>query len=328
MLGVLEGGARLLPTSLSGYREMVQDPNARSDAMVASEEVPGWDLAYPSGTVGEQSYTTNRWRMRGPEYAEEKPENTVRIILVGDSSIFGHGLEWEDTMAAHLGTLRARRFPGTNYEVASCAAPGHSSVQSILKLERQCLGFEPDVVVIGNLNSDSTQWSMSDRERFHLGAHGALGNALQRSAFYRTVRNSWLTWKVRTTPATAQTIPQLNQPSTGPTTGPRVPESEYRKNLGVLAELARGAGAEPVFLVLPSLMRMQGRDSKAGEGDYRAAMREVAGAEGARVADADEYFAGLPGDRSDLFMDPVHPSARGAKTVAKVIDRTLGDSPP
>ncbi len=191
-LGLMEGAARLLPEEVSGRREVVLANPGAAETMIASEDVPGWDLQYPEGMLGPYHYTSNHWRMRGPEYPDEKAEGVLRIVMTGDSSIFGYGLEWDETMSAWLEYLHEKRMPGVDVQIANCAAPGHTTVQTLFKLERHCLAFQPDIVIIGNVNSDATLEVASDYERFHLGAYEGPGAVMQNLAMYRTMRNVWL----------------------------------------------------------------------------------------------------------------------------------------
>ena len=325
-LAGLEAFARLLPDTISGRREIVQDPPGRGEAMVSSEEVPGWDLTFPGGVLGGmQAYTTNHWRMRGPDYPDVKPANAVRVIFVGDSSIFGFLLEWEDTFSAKLEALREGRFPDTDFQVANCAAPGHSSVQSLYKLQGQCLAFQPDIVVIGNLNSDASHWTETDRDRFHLASFTGPGRQLQRSALYRTLRNAWLTLQIRGTGSTTATeIPQLNHGANVGEGPRRVPPDEYRENLRELVRLSREAGASPMFLVLPNKRRNIEHDPE-DPAIYREIMRTIAAEERAPIADADAFFQTLPGGMDGLFLDPVHPDKLGATLIAREIDKAMGE---
>lgn len=325
--GMLEGVARLLPDRISGRREVVQNPDPGSEIMVSSEEVPGWDLNYPQGDIGGFPYTTNHWRMRGPEYPDEKADNVVRIILVGDSSIFGYLLSWEETMGAQLERLRERRFADTDYQVASCAAPGHTSLQSIYKLDRQCMAFQPDVVIIGNLNSDGTDYYVADKDRFHTPAFDGPAVTLQRSALYRTLRNLWLGQQIkRDAAALAEAIPQLNRPESPSGKVRRVAVPDYKENLRQLVQIARRGGATPIFLALP--WRSTGNSSAPRSRQERlVAMHEVATSEGVPLADGPGRFAQLP-EMANLFLDPVHPGKTGAQVLAVLLDETLGPNKP
>ncbi len=324
LLGLLEGGARLLPESVNGRLELVQDLDG-SHSMVASEQVPGWDIRPPSGTMGTRSFAVNSWRMRGPEHPAQKGEGVERIILVGDSALLGWLLDWEETMGAVLERRREERFPGVDVQVGSCAAPGHSTVQSIAKLEHHCLAFQPDVVIIGNLNSDGTQWTMSDRERFRVPAWAAASRVLRELALYRSARNLLLRQSVRR--QRAQAIPQAGSLSSSSTARTRVPPEEYRENLGRLIQMSREAGALPVLLVPPMQARIEGHPPPGGWPPYWDIMREVAAEEEVLLADGDSLFQAT-GHRERLLQTPVHPNAAGARKLGELLDQTLSADAP
>ena len=236
ILAAMEGVARVLPDDVSGHRQVVVPDPSRPEELLANEDVPGWDLAYPGGRVGNTDYSTNRWRMRGEALPGVRPPNAIRVVLTGDSSIFGYGLRWEDSIAAWLERAREEREPDLDYQVAACAAPGHTTVQTLFKLEAHCLPFEPDVVVIGNLNSDATFDSVTDRERFHTGLFSGPARLLGRLATYRTLRN--LLIRPRRA-AEATTIPQLHEPGAPRGEQRRVPIEQYEENLEKLVALSR-----------------------------------------------------------------------------------------
>lgn len=324
VLGLLEGGARLLPGSLTGRREIVLSEPGKGQAMVASEDVPGWDIQAPGGNIGNQPYTANQWRMRGPEYPATKEPWNERVILVGDSSIFGFMLEWPNTIAARLEQRREQRFPGVDYQVAACAVPGHTTVQSIYKLERHCLAFQPDVVIIGNRNSDGTMAEQSDRERFGLMAWGGPGRALQGLALYRLFRNGWLRARVASQPPTqAQRIAHAGDPSAPTGNKRRVPPEEYEQNLVEMVRISRDAGATPVLFLLPILYDLPAyKDNSPANAQYNQAMRRVAERQKVALADGQQWFSTVP-PLPGLFMDSVHPDQAGAQLLADLLDQTL-----
>lgn len=327
VLLLLEGGARLLPERLNGRLELVQSLDGHQ-SMLASEEVPGWDISPPTETMhGMGPFAVNRWRMRGPDYPGGRSAGVTRIILVGDSAIMGFLLEWEETMGARLEELREARFPGVDYQVACCAVPGHSTVQSIAKLEHHCLDFEPDVVIIGNLNSDSTRWTMSDRERFQVSRSALATRTLRHSALYRTLRNLWLERLVTRHNEAPLYIPTAGSASAESDVATRVPPEEYRENLRTLIRMTRKAGALPVLLIPPNHARGMGQAPPGGWPPFWDIMREVAAKEEVLLADGDRLFQQLR-QTEGLYLSPVHPSAKGARQLGDLLDLTLGDSPP
>jgi hypothetical protein len=320
LLGVLEGGACLLPEAFNGRYEVVADPSGLDPAFVASAEVPGWDLAHPSGAYGPLRYTTNHWRMRGPDFSDEKSPDALRVILVGDSAIFGHMLTWEESIGGVLEGLLESGVPDRDAEVAACAAPGHSTVQSLLKLRRHCMAFQPDIVIIGNANSDRAMWDQTDRDRFHLLAYSEFGQLLGRSSLYRTLRNAYLRRAMKDQ-AAAQPIPQDWVDGRPRGNLHRVPLDEYARNLHEMARVSEAGGARVVLLSLPTLSLLRNA-APAPDAGYRDAMRAEAIEHGVVLADGAAYFQMLDWSENP-FMDEVHPQASGAAALARMLDHTL-----
>ena len=94
-----------------------------------------------------QPVVTNSMGRRDGEIPEAKPAHTQRVLVLGDSVSFGHGVGVEDTWVQKLeGDLNP---PGTSsrIEVINTAAPGNTAYQELWDLERS-LPLSPDVVVV------------------------------------------------------------------------------------------------------------------------------------------------------------------------------------
>ena len=76
-----------------------------------------------------------------------------RILTTGDSSIFGHGLRDADTL--HLQLSGALREKGLSVDVMTAGVPGYTSTQTLDQMERFGWQMDLDVLLIGNLWSDS-----------------------------------------------------------------------------------------------------------------------------------------------------------------------------
>ncbi len=318
-LAACEGVARVLPARLTTDRGSVVREITGDDSFVSDGEVPGWDINPNGGSEWGTRYTTNKWQMRGPDYPDPKPAGAKRVIFVGDSSVFGVLLDWPDTFSARFERLRDAANPGVDWQVANCACPGHSTEQSIRKLERKCLAFEPDYVVIANQFSDATRESAADIERFGLAREVPLTRVAEHSAAYRLARNTWL--RVRGAEATvAHVIPQMGTPQPGSVD--RVPPDEYAENLRRMVKMTRDAGAVPVFLLLAAAEDVDNIDAPSTSGPYREKMRLVAEDLDVPLADAETQFKALP--RLDgLFEDAVHPGPVGAGFLSLLLDGTV-----
>lgn len=77
------------------------------------------------------------------EYAIPKPAGTRRALLLGDSFVFGSGVELEQTFGAHL-----EQALGAGWEVLNMGVPGYTSGHAAELLAKRGLAFEPDLVVL------------------------------------------------------------------------------------------------------------------------------------------------------------------------------------
>jgi len=109
----------------------------------AYSEVYGWDLrpgirlCPPTGCI-----TTNALGYRGPAHPRERDAGRTRLLLLGDSVAFGLEVDDDQTLAHHL-----ERSPEA-YEVVNLSVPGFGTDQELLKLTREGLAYEPDVVIL------------------------------------------------------------------------------------------------------------------------------------------------------------------------------------
>ncbi|HEX2223519.1 MAG TPA: GDSL-type esterase/lipase family protein [Thermoanaerobaculia bacterium] len=77
------------------------------------------------------------------EYAFQPPPGVRRIVAVGDSFTFGHGVKVDESFPAVL----ERGLPGT--EVVNLAVSGYGVDQQLLMLSQRGFRYQPDVVLLG-----------------------------------------------------------------------------------------------------------------------------------------------------------------------------------
>jgi hypothetical protein len=95
--------------------------------------------------VGE-SYPINSLGLRGPEISP-KPPGVTRVLLVGDSVLFGWKLLEEDKVSSQLQRLVSERLPAGNFEFLTVALPGWNIVDEHAFLESHIDRLAPDFVV-------------------------------------------------------------------------------------------------------------------------------------------------------------------------------------
>ena len=99
------------------------------------------------GSFGGLPVTTNSLGHRDREIPRAKPRMGFRVLAIGDSITFGHGVHAEETWPEALERELAARFPQRPVDVVNTAVPGNSPFQEYHDL-RRALVLQPDAVVI------------------------------------------------------------------------------------------------------------------------------------------------------------------------------------
>jgi hypothetical protein len=111
-------------------------------ALVYSDDY-GWKLRAGFQGVFHGAFTTiNAREFRGRNHPLEKPAGRTRILMLGDSIAFGHGVSDGETFSA----LVESRDP--RYDVVNLSVEGYGTDQELLRLEREGLRYSPDVVIL------------------------------------------------------------------------------------------------------------------------------------------------------------------------------------
>lgn len=252
----------------------------------------------------------NSLGLRGPELPTPKPQAERRLLVTGDSSIFGFGVP-EGSTLAEVAAERLGARP------VNAGLPGYSTLQTKNLLSLRAWAAAPDLVVIGNLWSDNTFDRFVDKEviaslrAWDRGPTGALWRLLQRSAVFRladwALRVAPKAERVRTVTWTADRAPS------GRMGRRRVEINDYQANLYAIADAAIARGAGVAFLMLPN------RDDLAPAPEarppawapYRAVLREAAAAYAAPLIDGPALFAADGRGPEALFIDEMHPTIAG-----------------
>ena len=90
---------------------------------------------------------TNQWGMRDNEYEKEKPPNTYRIALIGDSYAMGAGVAVEETFQFLVEErFSANTFGGEalNLEILNFSVGGYSALQQVVLCDTKIMEFQPD----------------------------------------------------------------------------------------------------------------------------------------------------------------------------------------
>jgi lysophospholipase L1-like esterase len=189
-------------------------------------------------------FTTNsRGLLTAEEIEYHKPLNTIRILLLGDSSPVGLGLQCREEAFGELATqLLQRKWRGQKrIELINAAVSGYTSEQAKRFLAKEGIRYQPDFVVcyLGN-NDGSINGYLTDRE---------IIAAQQWSRSARTALNRLATYRM----LRALISPVLADLRLAKTGSPKVRLSpgEFGENVGEIAEISRKVGARAIFINPP-----------------------------------------------------------------------------
>ena len=292
--------------------------------------------------------TTNSLGLRSDEISPVKLPGEKRLIIFGDSSIFGDGVEQPDTFSSVLERLLNARGTGIRYRVVNAGVPGHTTYHSIELLKALAKTIKPDMVLVVNMNSDCIISLMKEKEILAVGS--GVKTALRISRSYSSIERAIINMRRK--------YFHKSEP------GPRVPEPEYMANLKIFHSLAKKNAAGIIYIAPPNPMDIYSgnelqefiyssidparlrNEKQKGKTEvsvrygnlnhyrnlsqyipaYRKIMKETADKIGAAYLSLGEVFTGYHARHPDekLFNDEVHPSTIGHRIIAEEIYAFLG----
>jgi hypothetical protein len=166
----------------------------RADPVLGASQIPGAKGLYIR--EGRAWVEINSDGMRGPEVAVEKPPNTYRIALLGDSYVQAVQVPFDST----FGEVLERRLSALQHrpvEVLNFGVGGYGSTQELLTLQRKVWKYSPDLVLLavttGNDISDNYRpLKRIDYVPYHVfrGTSLVLDSSFTKSKEY-LARNTW-----------------------------------------------------------------------------------------------------------------------------------------
>jgi len=96
----------------------------------------------------------NQEGFRGKVVSKQKGKNTVRIMGLGDSVMFGWGVGEGENFMEVLERLLNEAYPACHWEMVNTAVPGYTTWMEVETLLEKGLNYEPDLVIISFVNND------------------------------------------------------------------------------------------------------------------------------------------------------------------------------
>lgn len=303
------GEAACMPDCMPGVADMPEQPSGlpRGIPMTPNGR-RAWAL--PANTTMVETNVAvrvNSYGLRGPNVSPREPDE-VRLLTLGDSSVFGFGVEESRVFGAVAAAELSERWGRTVSEVNG-GTPGYTSVQALAVLEDVGARVDPTHVIIATLWSDLFQTD-TPIER--------AGGQRAPIAAYRLATRVLAPWL----PAATVGWTQGDVGAEAPGRSARVGIDQYRRTLDQIVKRTRELGAEPIVLVLPAPMDLDREPLPPLIGAYRAELVDLARRHALVSIDGPMVFRESGATNAD-FYDQVHPSTTGHKRLGNALAMAL-----
>lgn len=153
LLGI-EGALRMLHVHFPAIPQVVFGTVLwRYDSVLGWAHVPGSTGRVGLGGPDAGLVRINSLGFRGRELAPRKAAGVVRVLVVGDSFVFGIGVDEAHSFTTRLED-RLRDLTGVAHEVVNMGVAGYSTDQEYLLLRERGLALAPDVVLLVVCDND------------------------------------------------------------------------------------------------------------------------------------------------------------------------------
>ena len=110
---------------------------------------PNISVYYENASV---EINSHGWRSK--EIPFKKNRDTVRLVGLGDSFMFGQGVNQNETALFFLEKELNSRFPQKKWEFVNTAVPGYNTTMEVETLDKKALIYKPDIVMLEIIGND------------------------------------------------------------------------------------------------------------------------------------------------------------------------------
>ncbi len=155
--------ALLLAPTL-GWLPLAQGPTPRFGPLAVAS--PRSTFRAVSAERRELSYTINEHGFRGPGFSPGRQGDATRVALVGDSYVFGIGVEEQETLRAQLQRALEERAPRRRFEVLNLGIPGNNLASHVDLVGALQERLAVDEIIVGlTIPNDLSPWDLQAARR-------------------------------------------------------------------------------------------------------------------------------------------------------------------
>ncbi len=303
-----------------------------TDEPYGYEMVPGAKVIVSSTEV-----TINSMGFRDGEVTLAKPPNTLRVLVLGNSHVFGEGVREDQVFTGLLEKkLETAADGGGTVEVLNLGVFGYRTAQEVHLLERRGLEFDPDVVVIlynlsdvspplvsvPGFDSVALSHSVPPRPRSAGDPRGELERSLAENGERKGLMGGFRELIRRSELARAVYF-RLKKLFVGIAVGDvndqHRPDSPgwigVRSSLSHAKRLCDDNGARLLLVIHPKLIELDSYPYHFAHG----AVKKFCSATGIEVADLLDAYRGQDGRSLWIHRENAHPNAKGHQIIAEFL---------
>ena len=273
-----------------------------------------WGLSPGERKNVDTTATINKLGLRGAVPTVPRPDGEERIVILGDSSFFGHGVSDENTL------------PDTT--VINAGIPGYSTEQTRRLLDDTIWDLEPTLLVLGSFWSDNNFESYRDKDLFAT-------REIQTSAIL--VQSVFVRWLATSLSGLrpdneARIVTWVRGGELPKADHRRVELPDYMANLDTIIREAAKRDIGVLLISPPAKVEVENMIDPPHQWDvYRERQREIARYHSVPHTDATRHFLAThqenPSIRaSALFIDDMHPTVKGHTMMADIIATALSEA--
>lgn len=146
----------------------------------------GWELVPGAhGRFQGVAVTINALGQRGGEIAVAKPAGTRRVVVLGDSIVFGAGVADDATFCTRLNERL-----GPEVTVINAGVSGYNATQMGARFFHRDAALQPDLLVVGFFDDDLN-------EPYRVGAPSLTARLTAGSVLWQGLHRGWWQWRLR-----------------------------------------------------------------------------------------------------------------------------------
>jgi len=194
-----------------------------------------WKLS-PGTVISQNSIKINRKGIRGKERPYGKPPGTSRVLIIGNSTVFGWGLPDSQIFTNILEQKLNAAGGSPRYEVINGGVPAYSSFQSLRFFKKELIRYDPDIIVVCSKFSDCFCSYYDDKSVMASGKNYFIKKLLYLSRTYHFLRQA--VWTLRSLNADFSKLPKRHRSTI----------ADYTGNLQEFINISKSINARVMFL--------------------------------------------------------------------------------